>query len=341
MKTIKRIASIVLIIVIVLFLYGNLAKIFSFPQIPLFNIFKKKVVRYDTKVILGKIKSIMEIYTQRFYTELLEDSGLIEVDGKKRRLVLIVKGEVTAGLDLETLDDDPEIDWETGSITLKLDSPFKVIPKTNPKDFEIFRRKGHWPPEEIKKWKVNAHERIKRRAIREKILDKCEKYGRYLIENFLKKIGFKEVKIEIIKNKEFVELEKELADEQKKIEEGLVGEQAKLMESFRLSAGEDKTRAEEMKQRMLEMKYQYLSDLHFKKNVEPRLIKVADVRITTDNEGKIIKADVLTPLENEYDKTWVNEQLDSIKETGSLGELPKSKTFKIELKKRTWEAKTG
>jgi hypothetical protein len=87
---------------------------------------------------------------------------------------------------------------------------------------------------------------------------------------------------------------------------------------------------------MLEMRYQYLSDLYFKKNVEPRLVKVADVRITTDSEGKIIKADVLTPLENEYDKTWVNEQLDSFKNNGFPGELPKSQTFKIELKKKKW-----
>ncbi len=335
MKAIKTIVSIVLIIVIVLFLYGNLAKIFSFPQLPFFNIFKKKVVRYDTKVIMGKIRSIMEIYTQRFYTELLENSGVIEVDGKKRQLVLIVKGEVTAGLDLETLE-EPVIDWETGSIALKLDSPFKVIPKTNPTDFEIFRSKGHWPPEEIKKWKVKAHERIKRRAIREKILDKCEKYGKYLIENFLKRIGFKEVKIEIVKNKEFVELEQEIADEQAKMEEALAMEQAKLLQSFSFSAGASEEKKEEMKQRMLEMKYQYLTDRYFKTSVEPRLVKVADVRITTDSEGKIIKADLLTSLEDDNDKAWVNDQLDSFKKGDFPGELPKAKTFNIELKRKKW-----
>ncbi len=191
----KTIISIALIIVIVLFFYGTIAKIFKFPQLFLF---KPKVERYDGKIIVQNIKSILELYTQRFYTEIVEDSGTIVVPGikKNKRLVLIVKGRVMAGFDLSKLR-VKEIDEKEKSIALTLDSPFKVVAETNPNDFEIFRSRGHWPNDEIDKWKIHANKRIRNKAIQQGILEKCEMNGKYFIENFLKNTGFKKVTIEL------------------------------------------------------------------------------------------------------------------------------------------------
>jgi hypothetical protein len=335
---IRTIITIVIVIVIAVFLYGTVAKIFSFPQLPFL---KPKVERYDGNIIIQNIKSILELYTQKFYTEIVEDSGTIVVPGikKNKRLVMIVKGRVMAGFDLAKLE-VKDIDEEENRIALRMDSPFKVETETNPTDFELFRSRGHWPPEEIDKWKVHANNRIRNKAIQKGILEKCETNGRYFIENFLKNVGFEQVSVEIVKNKEFVEIEENFKNEQKNMAKILAEKemQAKSILMAKAPPGVSKEELEKKVQKeIFETEQDIKEESYFKKTDGSRMIKVADVRVTTDKEGKIIKTEVVSPVKNEGDKEWLDERLDFIKSSGFLGDLPKSKTFTITLEKRKWE----
>lgn len=361
MKRILNIITVILILVTLLFLYGSLSKLFNLPKLPIFGTEK----RYESPWIIQNIKSLFELYTQEYYTEILEDSGVIKIQGgRDKRLVFIVKGRVKAGLNLEKLE-IVENDDENGTIHLKLTSPYVLETITNPDDFEIVRLKGKWGNDQVKKWMMQAHEKIKSFAMEKGILERAEKYARKLIENFLQtSLEYKTVTLDIIKNEELKKIEESIKEKEANMRAALGQHTSNIAElNNTLEATQEQLKSQqltmgnepeikktqmvinelEMQKKEVEAKISEIEeDSYFKKPEELTHAEVAELKISTDNDGKIIGIQTLNEVDAKHEK-WLKYQIEMIKNGVYFeeGELPKSSTFNITLHRKIWQDDTG
>lgn len=147
----------------------------------------------DTANIVEEVKSIAELATVSFYDEVVmhftkENNGsksnlnkftkqnmnieLVEKD----RIILIGKGTVKAGFDLEKITTE-DITLQSDTLTLMLPHAEYLDVTLNPSDFEYFKRRGYWSHEEDTKVKLRARERLIQDADRNNLLQRAEDAG--------------------------------------------------------------------------------------------------------------------------------------------------------------------
>lgn len=197
-----RIKKYLVIIAAVLAIIFLLQKIHWFPSFS--DLFKNKpVLIAETPVLIKEIKNLSLLTTISMYDEVVMDStkeknlpsfpGLRPVPDK---IVLIGKGIVKAGVDLKKINE--------GDIQIKKDSVSIMLPHAelqailmNPSDFETFDEEGNWSPEAVTQIKIRMRDKIEQRALHNNILEKAGQRSILIIENFLRRIGFKKVNIQI------------------------------------------------------------------------------------------------------------------------------------------------
>ena len=110
----------------------------------------------------------------------------------KREIVLIVKGTVTAGINLNHVNDS--------AVYVKDDSVSIVLPRAtiinvimNPSDIETFYESGQWNNSEITKLKLSARSKLNQEAHKNRLLEKADHKARMVIEQFLRGAGFKNI----------------------------------------------------------------------------------------------------------------------------------------------------
>lgn len=198
-KRIKKYLVIVAALMAIIFL---LQKIHWFPSLG--GLFKTKpVLIAETPVLIKEIKNLSLLTTISMYDEVVMDStkeknlpsfpGLRPVPDK---IVLIGKGIVKAGVDLEKINE--------GDIQIKNDSVSIMLPHAelqailmNPSDFETFDEEGKWSSDAVTQIKIRMRDKIKQRALQNNILEKAGQRSLLIIDNFLRRIGFKKINIEI------------------------------------------------------------------------------------------------------------------------------------------------
>lgn len=153
-----------------------------------------------TPIQIESIKAIAEISTINYKDEIVVDSvewfdgELSTYDprdwitiynrGVKRRLTMIVRGEINYGLDLS--DGNFKID-QTSLDTLFIRLPKAKILDINitPKQTEIFQEQGVWKDYERKILEKKAKNRLKKNAGKLKLDAKAEKQAKQLVKKMI------------------------------------------------------------------------------------------------------------------------------------------------------------
>jgi len=179
-----------------------LQKIHWFPSFG--DFFKTKpVLIAETPVLIKEIKNLSLLTTISMYDEVVMDStkeknlpsfpGLRPVPDK---IVLIGKGIVKAGVDLKKINED-DIQIKNDSVSILLPHAELQAILMNPSDFEIFDEEGKWSSEAVTQIKIRMRNKIEQRALQNNILEKSGQRSILIIENFLRRIGFKKINIQI------------------------------------------------------------------------------------------------------------------------------------------------
>ena len=128
----------------------------------------------DTPVIVTKIRSLGELTTACYYDEIVltgtkqnvfssSPLGSIARDGFGKdvddHLVIIAKGTVRAGIDLQEMTDD-HIHFSGDTVFVRLPSPQYLDIIVNPSDFEVFAESGKWTHEQVTGLQNTARQRL-------------------------------------------------------------------------------------------------------------------------------------------------------------------------------------
>ncbi|MBW7889657.1 MAG: DUF4230 domain-containing protein [Chitinophagaceae bacterium] len=205
-KSLFRTLFIVLLTFLVLLLLN-----IKIPDIK--NIFRSRPVVIDnTPILIKEIRELAQLCTITSAGEVVADSSVIRlkspvealipdlsgfgqlpVSGKN--LVIIGRGKVIAGVDLQKLN--------TQSVYVKDDSISLTLPKAeildiimNPSGFEIFSETGDWSSEAVTAVKMKARDKMVVRSLQQGILSKANLRSIMLMENFLYSLGFRQISVQ-------------------------------------------------------------------------------------------------------------------------------------------------
>lgn len=170
--------------------------------------FREKPVTIDsTPVMVREVKNIAQLMTVAAYDEVVMDTAKTvtasvpslfgNVKGEsKAQLVLIGRGRVIAGVDLQKLKEE-DIYIKADSVSIQL-PPAEVLEAiANPSDFEIFSEDGEWPPAEVSMIKIRTKEKMVQRSVQQGLLQKAGSKAVSIMENFLRSAGFKRIHVRI------------------------------------------------------------------------------------------------------------------------------------------------
>ncbi|WP_152268993.1 DUF4230 domain-containing protein [Agriterribacter humi] len=179
------------------------------------NMFKQQPVTIEnTPILIKEINELAQLCTITAFDEVVADSvvikiktpietllpdlsafGNLPITGK--RIVIIGKGKLIAGVDLKKLNEQ--------SIFVHGDSVSLLLPRAeildvimNPSDFETFSETGEWSSEAVTAVKVKARKKMIDKALQQGILNKANTRSIALLENFLRGFGFKKVTVKTV-----------------------------------------------------------------------------------------------------------------------------------------------
>lgn len=156
-------------------------------------------------MLVKEVKNIAQLMTMSSYDEVVVDStkslstvfpGLFSAKAisKPTQLVIIAKGRIIAGTDLNELKEE-SVFIKGDSVSLLL-PPAKVLDAiVNPSQFEIFIEETGWNEKEVNNLKVKARDLIVSRSIQQGLLKKADVKARQIMENFLRSAGFKKISV--------------------------------------------------------------------------------------------------------------------------------------------------
>jgi hypothetical protein len=166
----------------------------------------KPVVIDSTPVLIKEVKNIAQLMTMASFDEVVVDGskvltsslpglGLAGKVEKNTEIVIIGKGQVVAGIDLQELD-EKKIYLEGDSVSITLPKARVLDAIVNPSQYEIFIEEKGWSPEEVNALKVQARDRMVKRSVDQGLLKKADVKAKMIMESFLRSAGFKQVHVE-------------------------------------------------------------------------------------------------------------------------------------------------
>jgi hypothetical protein len=177
------------------------------------NWFKKKPLIIDnTPLVITQVKNIAELQTAQLYAELVVDSTVytnmdftnsaLRSIGmpsmplmEQRKIVLIVRGKVIAGIDLKQLTGERVFVKDD---SLRIDLPAAKILEiiTNPSDFETFIENGEWTDTEVNAVKRKAQKLLLLKAAEQGLIKKATEQSAAATRQLMQSLGFKKVNIQ-------------------------------------------------------------------------------------------------------------------------------------------------
>lgn len=198
---IKKPIAYVIVILVVFFILKSLNIFPSFSKL-----FKSQPVLIDnTPLVIKEIKALAELNTASLYQEVVVDSAASYTSSNpfslntqtvilKKEIVLIIKGRVTAGINLKQLADS--------NIFVKNDSASILLPAAsitdifiNPSGIETFYENGNWSNDELIILKKSARQKLLDASLKHRLLEKANEKARSTIETFLSMTGFKKITV--------------------------------------------------------------------------------------------------------------------------------------------------
>jgi len=202
------------IILILAILFASIWLFRKLQHLPaISSLFRSQPVVIDqTPILIKEIKTIAQLVTVTAYDEVVADSivftkraAVIDafrsilpvLPSARKQLVLIAKGKVLAGTNLQQLSAE-NFTINNDTITLRL--PRAVILETiiNPSDFETFEEQGKWSEAEVQAVKATARRKIVERALQRNILQKADTKAKAIMESFLLNAGYKVVYVQVV-----------------------------------------------------------------------------------------------------------------------------------------------
>lgn len=199
------------VIVVLVVIFAGIWLMSKLNKLPSFgDIFSAKPVVIDqTPILIKDIKSIAQLVTVTSYDEVVVDSlvfskaaafvnvmrfvaPLAVLPSLEKQLVLVAKGKVLAGTDLQQLRPE-HIVISNDTVTLQLPRAQILDAIINPSDWQTFEEKGQWSDAEVTTVKLKARQKMIDRAMQQNILTKADNKAKAIMENFLRSAGFKVV----------------------------------------------------------------------------------------------------------------------------------------------------
>lgn len=174
--------------------------------------FKKKPLLIDnTPLVITEVKNIAELQTATLYAELVVDStvftnmditnsalrtiGMPALPASvQRKIVLIVKGKVIAGIDLKQLTED-RFYVKEDSVSIRLPGAKILEVITNPSDFETFIENGQWTDAEVRAVKNKAQRLLLQKATEARLIQKGNEQSIEAVEQMMRSFGFNSIHI--------------------------------------------------------------------------------------------------------------------------------------------------
>ncbi len=206
----KRLTKFVLIILLLLaaiWLYKHPDWLSSFK-----NLFSSKHLEIEnTAIIVKEINALAQLVTITSYNEVVIEEiingapifnnpaipTILSVPNLRygdRKLVLIGKGRVLAGIDLTKLT-HKEVFIKDDSISVTLPKAQILQTIINPSDYDTFEETGNWSDEETRAVKVKLRDKLINTVLKEHILEKAEAKAKLVMESFIGTVGFKKVTV--------------------------------------------------------------------------------------------------------------------------------------------------
>jgi hypothetical protein len=203
MKVLRNIGITVIILVVAVFLLQQLNILPAFGK--WFR--SQPVVIENTPVLVENIRDMSQLITIVSFDEVVvtqddvHEGRFIDnflrnpsFDPMKKKISVIVKGRIFAGMDLKDLK-EKDLFVKNDSVSIIL-PPVKVLDAiVNPSDYEIFIEEGRWETEEVNKLVIAARERMLKRAQEKGLLIKAKTKAKAVMESFFRSVGFKKIAV--------------------------------------------------------------------------------------------------------------------------------------------------
>ena len=176
------------------------------------GIFKSSAPEIEnTAIVIKEINALSQLVTITSYNEVVMEDvikgnaifnnpiiptvlNIPDLRYADKKLVLIGKGRVLAGINLARLSDK--------DLFIKGDSIAVILPKAeilqvilNPTDFDTFEETGTWTDEEVRLVKIRLRDKLVATVIQQNILQKAATKATLVMENFIGSLGFRKVTI--------------------------------------------------------------------------------------------------------------------------------------------------
>ncbi|KYP12987.1 DUF4230 domain-containing protein [Flavihumibacter sp. CACIAM 22H1] len=151
-------------------------------------------VEASDEVVISKIRQVKPGSPKKI-AEWLSPVPIIQAE----RLVLIVKGKVFAGTDLNKLDSSA-VFINGDSVSLTIPSARIQDIQVNPSGTEVFIEEGAWSQEETSQLMLDAKEKLRQRALEKQVPAKADEQALLILRNFLHLQGFKKIRVATLDN---------------------------------------------------------------------------------------------------------------------------------------------
>jgi len=211
-KIFTKYVVLVLLVLAVIVLFQRIQWLPSFG-----DWFKSKPVEIEnTAIVIKEINALAQLITVTAYNEVVIEEvikggslfnnpvvpTLLNVPDLKyvnKKLVLVGKGKILAGVDLAKLT-DKDIFVKGDSVSMKLPKPMILQVIINPSDYDTFEETGSWTDAEARAVKLKLRDKLIITVLRQNILQKAAAKANLVMEDFLISAGFKKVSVTITSN---------------------------------------------------------------------------------------------------------------------------------------------
>lgn len=208
-KTISRYLWLALLVLAIVLVFQQIKWLPSFSE--LFN--PKAVTIENTPIVIKEINALAQLVTITAYSEVVLDQtnkgnavfnnpavpSILKVPNLRypdKKIVLIGKGKVLAGIDLSKLTAaDMFVKGDSVSVTLPKPLLLQVI--LNPSDIDTFEETGTWSDDEIRAVKMKLRDRLIITVLRQDIIRKAGDKAKLIMESFLQNAGFKKITVTV------------------------------------------------------------------------------------------------------------------------------------------------
>ncbi|MDB5276639.1 MAG: hypothetical protein JWR61_1594 [Ferruginibacter sp.] len=205
-KTITRYLWLIVLLLATVLLLQQIKWLPSFK-----DVFTSQPLEIDnTPLVIKEVNALAQLITITAYNEVVIEQtikgvpvfsgplvpSLPGIKFPDKKIILIGKGKVLAGVELSKLS-DKDIFVKGDSVAIHLPKALLLQVILNPSDFETFEETGTWTDDEVRAVKQKLKDKLIITVLRQNIIQKAGDKAKLIMENFLQNSGFKKVTVTV------------------------------------------------------------------------------------------------------------------------------------------------